>query len=135
MLGVHVGLAVDAFQVGVDRALGDEQLAGDFARTVVAVRFDPSLYETEQAHADEFGEDADPAYAYINLGGNAYVIGSKPDGSDWNVGVQDPNGADQQGDGAGADYRGVRDRRAERGGDSLYDDVLGKLRPRGPLPG
>ena len=32
----------------------------------------------------------------INLGGNAYVIGSKPDGSPWNVGVQDPNGADQQ---------------------------------------
>ncbi|MBQ9003563.1 MAG: FAD:protein FMN transferase, partial [Eggerthellaceae bacterium] len=32
----------------------------------------------------------------INLGGNAYVIGSKPDGSPWNVGVQDPNGADQE---------------------------------------
>lgn len=31
----------------------------------------------------------------INLGGNAYVIGAKPDGSPWNVGVQDPNGADQ----------------------------------------
>lgn len=31
----------------------------------------------------------------INLGGNAYVIGSKPGGSPWNVGVQDPNGAEQ----------------------------------------
>ena len=32
----------------------------------------------------------------INLGGNAYVIGRKPDGSPWNVGVQDPNGAEQE---------------------------------------
>jgi thiamine biosynthesis lipoprotein len=28
--------------------------------------------------------------ANINLGGNVYVLGSKPDGSPWNVGVQDP---------------------------------------------
>lgn len=27
----------------------------------------------------------------INLGGNALVMGTKPDGSNWNVGVQDPN--------------------------------------------
>ena len=32
----------------------------------------------------------------LNLGGNAYVIGAKLDGSKWNVGVQDPNGANQQ---------------------------------------
>ena len=32
----------------------------------------------------------------INLGGNAYVIGSKPDGSPWNVGVQDPNAPTNQ---------------------------------------
>lgn len=32
----------------------------------------------------------------INLGGNAYVIGSKPDGSSWNVGVQDPNAPTNQ---------------------------------------
>lgn len=29
--------------------------------------------------------------ACINLGGNVYVLGAKPDGSDWNVGIQDPN--------------------------------------------
>ena len=27
----------------------------------------------------------------INLGGNAHVLGSKPDGSAWKVGIQDPN--------------------------------------------
>lgn len=27
----------------------------------------------------------------INLGGNVYALGSKPDGSNWNVGIQDPN--------------------------------------------
>ena len=32
----------------------------------------------------------------INLGGNVYVIGARPDGSPWNVGIQDPNGVDQQ---------------------------------------
>lgn len=29
--------------------------------------------------------------AFIDLGGNVYVIGAKPDGSPWNIGVQDPN--------------------------------------------
>jgi thiamine biosynthesis lipoprotein len=28
--------------------------------------------------------------ANVNLGGNVYVLGSKPDGSPWNVGIQDP---------------------------------------------
>ncbi len=28
--------------------------------------------------------------AYVNLGGNVLVIGSKPDGSAWNVGIRDP---------------------------------------------
>ncbi|MGN0038715.1 MAG: FAD:protein FMN transferase [Coriobacteriales bacterium] len=31
--------------------------------------------------------------ACLNLGGNVYVLGSKPDGSAWNVGVEDPNAA------------------------------------------
>ncbi|MDR3037641.1 MAG: FAD:protein FMN transferase [Coriobacteriales bacterium] len=30
------------------------------------------------------------ASANINLGGNVYVLGNKPDGSPWNVGIQDP---------------------------------------------
>jgi thiamine biosynthesis lipoprotein len=30
--------------------------------------------------------------AVVNLGGNVAVVGTKPDGSLWNVGVQDPNG-------------------------------------------
>lgn len=33
--------------------------------------------------------------ACINLGGNVAVVGCKPDGSPWNVGVQDPNGSAQ----------------------------------------
>lgn len=28
--------------------------------------------------------------AYVNLGGNVLVIGSKPDGTPWNIGIQDP---------------------------------------------
>lgn len=35
--------------------------------------------------------EAGCASAVINLGGNALVVGAKPDGSDWRVGVQDPN--------------------------------------------
>lgn len=31
--------------------------------------------------------------ALINLGGNTYALGKKPDGDMWNVGLQDPNGA------------------------------------------
>lgn len=31
--------------------------------------------------------------ALINLGGNTYALGTKPDGSLWNVGLQDPNEA------------------------------------------
>jgi thiamine biosynthesis lipoprotein len=30
--------------------------------------------------------------AVVNLGGNVAVVGTKPDGSQWRVGVQDPNG-------------------------------------------
>ena len=40
-------------------------------------------------------EEAGCLSGYINLGGNVYVIGSKPDGSDWNVGVEDPNDPSQ----------------------------------------
>lgn len=29
--------------------------------------------------------------AYVNLGGNVKVVGTKPDGSDWRVGVRDPS--------------------------------------------
>lgn len=31
-------------------------------------------------------------HAIINLGGNVVTIGKKPGGSDWNIGIQDPNG-------------------------------------------
>lgn len=31
--------------------------------------------------------------ALINLGGNVFAVGSKPDGSNWRVGIQDPNAA------------------------------------------
>lgn len=30
----------------------------------------------------------------IDLGGNVLVLGSKPDGSEWNIGVRDPNGTE-----------------------------------------
>ena len=29
----------------------------------------------------------------VSLGGNVYVCGSKPDGTPWNVGIQDPAGS------------------------------------------
>ena len=32
--------------------------------------------------------------ASLSLGGNVYVVGQSYDGDPWNVGVQDPNGAD-----------------------------------------
>lgn len=32
--------------------------------------------------------------AFINLGGNVAVLGSKPDGSPWRVGIQNPRGVD-----------------------------------------
>ncbi|MCI8468019.1 MAG: FAD:protein FMN transferase [Eggerthellaceae bacterium] len=35
--------------------------------------------------------DAGCASAIINLGGNVAVVGSKPDGTPWKVGIQDPN--------------------------------------------
>lgn len=31
--------------------------------------------------------------AYVNLGGNVVVLGSKPDGSPWKIGIQDPRGS------------------------------------------
>ncbi len=34
--------------------------------------------------------------ACLNLGGNVALLGSKVDGSSWNVGIQDPNGEDQE---------------------------------------
>ncbi|MBP3038276.1 FAD:protein FMN transferase [Bacillaceae bacterium Marseille-Q3522] len=43
--------------------------------------------------ADEAAEvlrDNGVTSAIIDLGGNIYVIGKSPDGSDWNIGVQDP---------------------------------------------
>ena len=39
----------------------------------------------------EYLEENGAEHAIINLGGNVVTIGSKPDGSDWNVGIQDPN--------------------------------------------
>lgn len=33
---------------------------------------------------------------FLNFGGNVLVIGGKPDGTDWNIGIQDPRGIQQQ---------------------------------------
>ncbi len=33
--------------------------------------------------------------AYVNLGGNVKVLGTKPDGSAWRIGVRDPNDPDE----------------------------------------
>ena len=43
--------------------------------------------------ADEVGKllkEEDIESAYINLGGNVLLVGGKPDGSPWKIGVQDP---------------------------------------------
>ena len=34
--------------------------------------------------------------AYVNLGGNVKVLGTKPDGSPWRIGVRDPNTAEDE---------------------------------------
>ncbi len=33
---------------------------------------------------------------FLNFGGNVLAIGGKPDGTDWNIGIQDPRGLQQQ---------------------------------------
>ncbi|HAG42309.1 MAG TPA: thiamine biosynthesis protein ApbE, partial [Clostridium sp.] len=30
--------------------------------------------------------------AMINLGGNLYILGNKPNGNQWKIGIQNPNG-------------------------------------------
>lgn len=37
-------------------------------------------------------QDSGVTSAILNLGGNVQAIGTRPDGSDWRIGVQDPNG-------------------------------------------
>ena len=34
--------------------------------------------------------------AYVNLGGNVKVLGAKPDGSPWKIGVRDPNAPEDE---------------------------------------
>lgn len=48
---------------------------------------------TTQLAADRL-EEAGMEYGYINAGGNVVLIGQKPDGSDWKVGIQDPDTSD-----------------------------------------
>ena len=36
------------------------------------------------------------AHACINMGGNILVLGGKPDGTDWTIGIRDPNGTAEQ---------------------------------------
>lgn len=36
--------------------------------------------------------DAGVVHAMLNLGGNIQVMGGKPDGGDWNIGIRDPEG-------------------------------------------
>ena len=39
----------------------------------------------------DFLEDRGITCGMLNFGGNVLAIGSKPDGSDWNIGIQDPD--------------------------------------------
>lgn len=42
----------------------------------------------------EYLKENDVKHAIINLGGNILTIGSKPDGSDYNIGIKDPSNPD-----------------------------------------
>ena len=41
----------------------------------------------------EMLKEAGVKSALLNLGGNIYALGTKPDGTKWNIGIQDPNGS------------------------------------------
>lgn len=44
----------------------------------------------------DFLRDRGVESGFLNFGGNVLVIGGKPDGAAWNIGIQDPLGAQQQ---------------------------------------
>lgn len=74
--------------------------------------------------------------ALINLGGNTYALGTKPDGSDWRVGIQDPHEATGTVFGVLATHNksvvtsGINERSFERDG-VLYHHLLD---PRTGMP-
>lgn len=51
-------------------------------------------YATEKI-ADTLEKESDIGTVAINAGGNNRTIGTKPDGSDWNVRIQNPDGGDK----------------------------------------
>lgn len=51
-------------------------------------------YITDQIAA--FLKDRGVESGYLNFGGNVLVLGSKPDGSPWRIGIQDPKGQRDQ---------------------------------------
>ncbi len=77
----------------------------------------------------EYLEDNGAEHAIINLGGNVVTVGSKPDGSAWNVGIQDPNGEGQtiigstEAAGQSVITSGVYERKFEKNG-KVYHHII-----------
>ncbi|MBP3893871.1 MAG: FAD:protein FMN transferase [Atopobiaceae bacterium] len=73
-------------------------------------------------------EDAGVTSGYVNLGGNVKVLGAKPDGSPWRVGVRDPQPGASESDsiarvtlaGGSVVTSGLYERRFERDGKSYW---------------
>ena len=65
--------------------------------------------------------------AYVNLGGNVKVLGAKPDGSSWRIGVRDPNAPEDERSiarvaltGGSVVTSGLYERQFERGGQRYW---------------
>lgn len=108
-----VGPLVEIWGIGTDQAKIPKLDAIKRAQTLIdyhSIEIDTEGRRVKLQHADMaldlggiakgYGADAAAKFlrskgvksAFLNLGGNVYVMGGKPDGSPWRIGIQDPEG-------------------------------------------